>query len=175
MGYDAERLQGAIMGFLQANLGSSLDTVEALWAGSDPVNLPDAVSWHPGYKPTVLELASAAFPFISVMVPARNPIEGRRAEWGYQGVRLQAGLHIFVIADDEETVNKVAHRYAEAVVMSFQSQRVIGGYAQINYEPAVTLGQTIRHPTGGVTGDFFDDDDTDFIRLVQVRVDFEGG
>jgi hypothetical protein len=175
MAYENELVMKGIKALLQAQLPGKLDEVETYWQGQgDPLTLPDPVAYHEGYKQTVLELPSTSFPFLSILVPNREP-QREGAEWGYQEVAVIGGVHAFVIADDETTVSKMAHRYAQAIVLVFQSQQAIAGYSQLNYEPEVRVGVTMRHAKDGVAGDLFDPDKTDFIRIVEVLARLKGG
>lgn len=175
MAYENELIMKAVLALLNSGLAGKLDEVETFWQGQgDPLTLPDVVTIHEGYKQTVLELPSTSFPFISILVPNRSPVrEG--AEWGYQEVVVTAGLHAFVIADDEETVSKLSHRYTQALVLLFQGQHAIAGHSQLNYEPETSGGVTERHPKNGVEGDLFNPDETDFIRIVEVKLELKGG
>ena len=175
MAYENEQIMKAIKALLEATLPGRLDTVEAYWQSEgDALTLPDPVTYHEGYKQTVLELPSSSFPFVSVLVPNRTPTrEG--AEWGFQESTITAGVHAFVVEADEETVSKMAHRYAEALVLTFQSQQAIAGYRQMNYEPQVSIGVTARHARSGAEGDYFDPAKTDFIRILEVQIELKGG
>jgi hypothetical protein len=169
--YDAERTGTALKTQLEAELGDALDAVELSWA-SDPVTLTDPETWFFGHKPTVLEMESAEFPFVAVVVADRAPQE-RPLRWGYQERVVTAYVDYFVVAEDEATVNKRAHRYAEAICQVLQEERIVNGYAQQDYEPAVRLSEASRH--GKETdADFFDDADVDFIQGGRVIVLLEG-
>lgn len=171
MAYDAERVMKGIKNLLQAELPGALDAVEALWQSEDPYALPDPATWHEGFKAYILEVPSDEFPFVSILVPNRKPVTKQAGRWGQQDVVHEAGVHCFVVADTQENVSKLAHRYAEALTRVFQSQRVIAGHGQTNYEPEVAISEVVRHPKGGVTGDLFDAADTDYIRVVVVTLD----
>ena len=174
MAYDNERILKAVLTLLQANLADELDAVEALWQATDPVTLPDPVTWFEGHKPTVLELPSMSFPFVAVLVPNRTPEEGQAGRWGYEETLHDVMIHFFVVAADEATVAKIAYRYAEAIIRVLQSQRVIGEYAQRHYEPAVSLSVASRHTVGGTSGDAFSEEEVDYIRMGEVATTLEG-
>ena len=90
---------------------------------------------------------------MAVIVPNREPDKG--AEWGFQECTYDVLIDYFVIAADEATVNLVVMRYAEAIVDVLQSQSIIGGRSQQNYEPPLTLSEATRHLIGGTAGDAF--------------------
>jgi hypothetical protein len=174
MAYDSERILKAVKALLQTNLPDELDAVEALWQATDPVTLPEPVTWFEGHKPTVLELPSTSFPFVAVLVPNRTSEEGQAGRWGYEEVLHEAAIHYFVVAATEEIVGKIAHRYAEAIVRVLQAQKVIAQYGQRHYEPAVSLSVASRHTIGGTTGDAFDESEVDYIRMGEVATTLEG-
>jgi len=135
----------------------------------EAVTLPDPVSYFIGHKPTVLEEPSTSFPFISVIVPNRAPVEG--SEWSFQKVAYDVLIDYFVVAADEATVNLITMRYAQAIVNMLQAHSIIGGYAQEDYEPAVELTFTAsRQLTGGETGDAFNASDVDYIQMGRIVV-----
>jgi len=175
MALDAERIAQAILTRVTTNLAAQLDVVEALWAATDPLALPDIVTTHYGHKPTVLELNSAAFPFVAV-VPARvTPVSTPNSYgWGDQVETYEVYLDYFVVAAVEETVNKLAARYGEALRLVLQAQRSIAGYDQRDYKPEVNLSEASRH---GKTSDadFFDETDVDFIQGGRIIINCRGG
>jgi len=171
MAYDSEKVGKALKAQLQAELPDTLDAVEAEWAGEDPVTLPDPVTWFEGHKPTVLELESAAFPFVAVLVPERAP-QARPSRWGYQEQDITVFVDFFVVAGDETTVNKRAHRYARAICQVLQAERLLEGYQQSDYEPQVRLSEASRHARA-VNADMFDDAEVDFIQAGRVIVMLE--
>lgn len=171
MAYDAEATGNALQTLLEAELGAALDAVEASWA-SDPVTLPDPETWFFGHKPTVLEMESSEFPFVAVLVADRAPQE-RPMRWGYQESVITAYVDYFVVADDEATVNKRTHRYAQAICQVLQAERIINGYAQQDYEPEVRLSEASRHGKEK-EADFFKDAEIDFIQAGRVTVLLEG-
>jgi hypothetical protein len=171
MAYDAEATGNALQDVLEDGLADALDAVETAWA-SDPVTLADPETWFFGHKPTVLEMESSEFPFVAVVVADRIPQE-RPTRWGYQEVTLTVYVDYFVVADDETTVNKYCHRYAQAICQVLQEKRIVNGYAQQDYEPQVNLSEASRH--GKETeADFFDTADVDFIQGGRVTVTLEG-
>lgn len=171
MGYENEKVRSSLRDRLEANLPGQLDTVEAEWAATDPLTLPDPVTWHEGHKPTVVELESSAFPFVAVLVPLRTP-EDRPSRWGYQEQELTAFVDFFVVAADEATVNKLVHRYAQAIVAELQRERVIEGYQQKDYEPEVKTSEASRHKKTA-NADMFKEDEVDFIQMGRVVVMLE--
>jgi len=173
MSYDAERVGKALKERLESELGDALDTVEAAWAGDDPVTLPDPVTWFLGHKPTVVEMESSEFPFLGVIVADTSP-KGRPSRWGYQEETLTVFVDYFVVADDETTVNKRAHRYAEAILAVLQEERYIEEYMQQDYRPRVRLSEASRHAKTE-NADMFSADDVDYIQMGRVEVGFDGG
>jgi hypothetical protein len=171
MAYDNEKVRSSLRTRLEANLPGQLDVVEAEWAASDPLTLPDPVTWYEGHKPTILELESAAFPFVAILVPLRTP-QDRPSRWGYQEQELTAFVDFFVVAADEATVNKLVHRYAQAIVLELQAERVIEGYQQINHEPEVKTSEASRHKKTA-NADSFNDADVDFIQMGRAVVMLE--
>jgi hypothetical protein len=173
MSYDNERIGTTLNTRLQTNIGAALDTVEATWtARGDPVTLPEPVTWFDGHKPTVLEMVSAEFPFVAVIVGSRSP-RSDPIRWGYQVCRVVVWVDFFVVATTEAMVNKIAHRYAEAIVAVLQGERHVEGYRQTDYEPEVVLSEASRHAKTA-NADLFNDAHVDFIQAGRVVVNFEG-
>lgn len=168
MGVENEALARAVKGYLEDELSAALDAVEAEWAATEAVTLADPVTYFVGHKPTVLEEPSTSFPFVAIIAPSREPMEG--AEWGFQKVAHDVLIDYFVVASDEATVNLAVLRYAQAIVDVLQAHSVIGGYTQEDYEPPLTLSEATRHLTGGETGDAFDTDDVDYIQMGRITV-----
>jgi len=175
MSYDNERIAKTLLERLEANLPGQLDVVEALWVTEgDPVTLPDPVTYFRGHKPTVLGEDSTYFPFVAVLIMSRSP-QGAPLRWGYQESNMPAFVDFFVVADDEDTVNKIASRYGEAIVLALQEERYVAGYKQDDWEPLVSISEASRHPKTAAQADMFDDADVDFIQGGRVEIGFEGG
>ncbi len=173
MAYDDERIAVALLALLEAGLADSLVTVQATWtANGDTVTLPVPVTWFSGHKPTVLGLPSSSFPFVAVIAPARTPIP-QPIRWGMQSSDIRVFIEYFVVAEDETTVNKIAHRYAEAIVPVLQAGRIVARYTQVNYEPEVVLSFATRH-TQEANANAFKEADVDFIQMGRITVDFKG-
>jgi len=146
--YDAELVAQGIKTLLEVEMEDALDAVEAVWVtNGDAVTLPDVVTWHFGFKPTVLEMDSDAFPFVSVFDTGANPTE-KRADWGFQEEQFPVMIDYFVVGTTEENCAKVCSRYAQAIRAILQAERVIEGYHQVNWKPQVAISEMIRH---GVT------------------------
>lgn len=171
MGVENETLARAVNTLLESDLPAALDAVEAIWAATEAVTLPDPVIYFIGHKPTVLEEASTSFPFVAVIVPNREPDTG--GEWGFQEVSYDIFIDYFVVAADEATVNLMVLRYAEAIVNVLQTQSILGGLAQQDYEPALILSEATRHLKNGTTGDAFDTGDVDYIQMGRLTIKVE--
>jgi len=169
MAYDAERIAKATLAWLEADLPGKLDAVEALWLATDPVTLPEPESWHQGHKPTAVELESVSFPLVAVMVVERNPDPDAPSSWGFQTREVVLYIEAYVIDATEEGVDKIANRYAEAIVLMLQSGRVIESAQQVHWEPAVHLSEAMRHPVA-IEADLHDAADEDFFKAVRVEV-----
>jgi hypothetical protein len=177
LAYDNELVLKAVKTYLAAGIGDALDDVEADWVtAGDPVALPDPVTYFEGYKPTFLEMESAEYPLVAIMADERRPESGgsQKAEWGYQEQVISCTVNFVVVADDEETVNKIAHRYAQALVDLMQAQRGFEGYTQVDYEPAVTLAPASRHPKTH-EANLQEAAQTDFIKVGVIETAMEGG
>lgn len=177
--YANEIAQRAVMDALFTSFGMALAEVEAMWqgAGSD-VELPAPVTWFSGHNPTVLELPSTAFPFVSVIDAGRNPTSPKAA-WGYQEQVISLFVDWFVVAEDAATVNLICQRYAQALCQVLARSRVLSSelpdlaFSQEDYELAVTLSEASRH--GKFTGDdlgadMFNPADVDFIKGGRITV-----
>jgi hypothetical protein len=173
MSYDAERVGKALKERLEDELSAALDVVEAAWEDTDPVTLPEPVTWFFGHKPTVLEMESSEFPFVAVMAARSSPLE-RPSRWGYQPETLSVFVDYFVVADDEATVNKRVHRYAEAIRAVLQDGRVLSGYQQSDYRAEVNVSEASRHAKTE-NADMFLAADVDYIQMGRVTVNLFGG
>lgn len=173
MSYDAERVALDLYTLLQDSLGTALDAVEGLWVGSDPLALPEPVTWHWGHKPDVVDMVSAQFPFVSVMVAATAPVAAG-SRWGYQEETVTLYVDYFCAAGDAETVDKLVHRYAEAILSVLQDQATLGGYTQLDWRPAVELSEAMRH-AATTDSDIWQTDQTDYLKMGRVTVRVQGG
>jgi len=163
-----ETLARAIKTLLDDELPAALDAVEAEWAAIQAITLSNPVTTFIGHKPTILDEPSTSFPFVAVIVPNREPLEG--GEWGFQDVAYDVLIDYFVIAADESIVNLAALRYAQALVSMLQTHSIISGYAQRNYEPPLTLSEASRHLKGGTVGDAFDTSDVDYVQMGRITI-----
>jgi len=170
--YLAEDLERAVDALLQANMESALDDVIARWADVDAVSLSDPVSYYRGQTIFNLDLPSSSFPYITTWVHKREPA-GDEAMINLQPVAHECVIHAWVAGTTDLLSNKIAHRYAEALVAVLQTQRVIGGHRQKNREPPVDISASMAHLQNGTYGDLDEADDTDYLRLVTVTVAFE--
>ena len=179
MAYDNEVVLKAVKTYLQDNLETALTTVETYWRTQttpDPLILPLPVTYFEGYKPTFLEMESSEFPLVAIMAMERTPESGgtQKASWGYQEQVISCIVNFVVVSDDEEGVNKIAQRYARAVVALMQAQRNFAGYAQVDFEPAATLSPASRHARTHEAS-MMEPETTDFIMAGAVETVMEGG
>jgi len=171
MRFDGERIVDALDALLQSNLPDALDTVEGRWS-SDPITLPDPVTYHKGYTTALVEAASTAFPYVVTMAPLMESRQTGRPHLG--SVNYTAVIQAWVIADTEAQVKRLAYRYTEAICDVLQEQKVIGGYVQTTALPRVQLSESAKHLKRGTTGDIYNEDDLDYIRLVEIEITLEG-
>ncbi|HNT78498.1 MAG TPA: hypothetical protein PKH77_26090 [Anaerolineae bacterium] len=171
MPFDNERIARAVKTSLEAGMTAALETVAASWA-EDPLPLPDVATYFYGHKPTVLELPSAAFPFLAVVPTGRRALRTTYG-WGFQDQNPTVYVDWFVVAEDETTVDKLCSRYAEAILRVLQSQRAYAGYEQVDYEPAIDLSEASRHPKTPAAN-LFDAGDVDFIKMGRMTLEFGG-
>ena len=172
MPFDNESVARDVKSLLETELSAALVVVAAAWAGIDAVTLPTPVTWHYGHKPEVVELESAAFPFVATIPTNRRP--GRQVYgWGFQNQSITIYVDWFIVADDETTADKLCSRYGEAVLAVIQSQRAYAGYDLIDFEPAIDLSEASRHPKT-LDADMLNDDHVDFIKLGRMTLEFGG-
>lgn len=169
MGFKNEDIINALLTKLQTDLPDALDAVE-LARIADPVTLPNPVTWFAGHNPDVIDLDSSAFPFVAVLSPGAEPVESRRATFGYQAQVVELYVDFFVVASDKATVNKIGWRYAEALVNVLESQAVIGGFQQRDYNPAVRLTEVMRHQVYFNDSDLDETTETDYIQGGRITV-----
>jgi hypothetical protein len=152
--YKAEDIARAVQGKLQGDLPAALDAVETRWA-SDPLSLPDVVTWLLGHHPTVLERPLADFPLVACLVPDRSAGE-RSSQWGLQKTVNTVYVDCFVASTSVADVNKMCWRYVEAVVSVAQSYELLAsGLRQVAFEPAVQLSETMRQYEDNSDTEFF--------------------
>jgi hypothetical protein len=172
MPYRSEDLERGVDALLQANLSAALDTAQSRWASIDAETLPDPVSYVRGYRTLMLELPSTAFPIVLTWAHARAPFGP--VQTGLQQVEPQITIEAVVVADTEAALNRIAHRYLEAIVAVLQTSRSIAGYTQVNREPATNMTQNIEHLKHAVSGDVYKATDLEYMRVVTVTVLFRG-
>jgi hypothetical protein len=172
MAYRNEDLERAVDERLQATLPDALNSVEARWAATDDQSLTDPVAYYRGYRTLLLDTPSSAFPMVITWAHQRTPQGGVKTRM--QEVRAQVSIQAWVAGTTEAIVNSVAHRYTEAIVDVLQAQKVIGGYSQLHFEPATDQTQSIVHLRAGTSGDYDAANDIDYLRMVEVTVDFVG-
>ena len=171
--YLAEYLERDLETLLQNNLSTALDTVEAEWAGTDPVTLTDPANWDRGYRAWMLDLPSTSYPYILTIIVQRTPDPSHAGRLKQQAVEYAGTISAFIVADTEAEAVKFAHRYAQAICSVLQSQLVIQGCKQRDWKPAVSiLSDNSVHLKAGASGDTYTTDDVDNMRLVEVDVVF---
>ena len=174
MAYRGEDLERGIDTLLQANMAAALNTVEARWAATAPLTLPDVVNWSRGFRPEMFELPSTSYPYVVTIAIERLPDAGQAGRSGLQNVRYTSRISVFVVADTEDEVITIAHRYAEAIVDILQANQTVGGCSQVNHEPQVDIWPDLEvRLKEGNKGDMYDSDDVDFLRLTLVTVLWE--
>lgn len=171
--YDGERISRLVLAILETELPAALEAVEARWADEAAVPLTDPVTLHLGFKPTLLELESSAFPIIAVIPGERIP-QGSVKAWGAQREHLVIDTHFFVAAGSIDEVEPQVWRYAEAIVGVFQNNRVIGRFAQEDYKPEIEFGVAGRHPKAR-GANLQKDSDTDYVQGGRVTIELAGG
>jgi len=171
MPYRNEDLERAIDARLQGAMAAALLAVVARWAEIDDVALTEPVSWYRGYRSLLLETPSSSFPIVWTWAHQRAPVGGVKSRM--QGVRAEVAIQVWLAEDTEAIANTVGHRYTEAIIDILQAQKVIGGWSQVNFEPAAEQTQSIVHLRAGSTGDYENANDIDYIRMVEVTVIFE--
>lgn len=168
-GYEGETIERAVLTLLQANIGSALDAVEARWTGDNALTLPEPVNWSRGYRLWMLERPSTWYPYVLVSVTEWTP-RGQEARWSGQNAGYSLYINAFVVADSEDNVVALAHRYAEAIVDILQDDPEVAGRQQLNQKPSVRiLADNAVHLTAGASGDLGDSDDVDYIRMIEIE------
>lgn len=174
--YEGEVVERALETLLQSNIAAALDAVESSWAAQGlPLTLPDPVNWSRGYRLFMVDLPSTFYPYVVVQVSLQSPQTDQRGRWGQQDVMFQGLISTFVVADSEDEITTMAHRYAEAISNILQANSTIGGAGQQHYRPQVQIFADNRvHLKGGYKGDPQNADDVDYIRMVEHTVLLEG-
>jgi hypothetical protein len=169
--YLAEYLERDIETLISANIAAALDVVEAEWSAIDPVTLPNPVNYDRGYRSWMLDLASTAYPYILTIFTERTPNAGQAGRLKMQDVEYAGTVSTFVVADTEAEVVKIAHRYAQAILAILQTDMTFRGCKQRDWKPAVkVIADNVTHLKAGASGDTYDSDDVDYIRLVEIDI-----
>lgn len=169
MSYRSEDLERGIETLLQANIAAALVTVAARWVAIDAVTLPEPANWTRGYKSWILDLASTAFPYVVIMVPRRQPQASQAGRLGMQDVVVQVVISTFVVADDENDANAIAHRYIEAMVNILQTDQIVAGHKLSGHEQETRIvADSTQHLKAGSSGDYETATDVDYMRLCEV-------
>lgn len=170
--YLAEWLERDVETLIQNGIGAALDLVEAEWTATDTQALPEPANWDRGYRSWMLDLPSTSYPYVLTMFPNRNAgkIEGLKLQQAtYQGT-----ISIFVVGNTEAIADKIAKRYAQAVISVLQSQMVVRGCELRDWKPGVQiLADSSVHLRAGSSGDTYDADDVDYMRLVDITLAYE--
>lgn len=175
MAYHGETLERALETLLQTNIAAALNTVEARWSAIDPVTLPDPANWSRGYRMFMLDLVSTFYPYVLTMITDRMPEVGQAGRLKMQDVIYKATISAFVVANTEDDVSAIAHRYLEAIIDILQASLVIGGFKQRHYEPVTRIvADNVVHLRAGDSGDPENAADVDYMRLVEVDIELEG-
>jgi hypothetical protein len=147
MPYDNEYVAVTLLAALQADMRAALDAVEATWTSrGDPITLPSPVTWHRGANPVILELESDDFPYVSVLVPARTPVDGSGSDQPGLGEQtIQVWVEFLLVDEVIATVNSMSHRYAEALTALLRTNHNLRGYEMANEEPEVNQSIVYEH------------------------------
>lgn len=174
--FEGERLARLLLGTLEADLPDALDDVAGRWVAEAALALPDPVTYHLGFNPTLLELESTSFPIVAV-IPGETVPEGPTGGWGFQKEAQVVDIHFFVAADDLDTVGILSWRYAEAIRSVLQGNRVIGGYEQADYRPEFEPGLAGRHPKYRLAemADSLSEADVDYVQGGRITITLRGG
>jgi len=167
-GYEGETVERAAETLLQDNLGDALDTVEVRWEEIDALTLPEPENWSRGYRAFMLELPSAYYPYILTIVERMDP-QGQAGRLAAQNATYQLIYTAWVVADTEDEVVDLCHRYGEAIVDVLQANPEIAGRQQRDQKPAVRIfSENVVHLNDGVSGDQQNEDDVDYLRMIQI-------
>ncbi|MBN2005809.1 MAG: hypothetical protein JXA21_20800 [Anaerolineae bacterium] len=172
MSYDAEAVSRTISAYLQAVFASAKADVVARWAAIAPVAIPDPVTWFYGHNPVIIELASAAFPYVCVVAPGADPAGGTESS-GYGEQIVTVYVDFFVVADEIAAVNVLAQRYAAVLCRAAESQRVYAGYTRGHTPSAVSISEAFRHPKQA-DADMYAEADVDFIQGGRITLTLRG-
>ena len=169
--YLAEYLERDIEALLVAGISAALDAVEAEWAATDAVTLPEPVNWDRGYRTWMLDLPSTSYPYVLTLFVQRTPNAGQAGRLKLQDVEYSGQISTFVVADTEAECSKIAHRYAQAIISILQANLVVRGCKQRDWKPAVSiLADSTTHQKAGTSGDIYNPEDVDYIRLVEIEL-----
>jgi len=168
-GYEGETIERAALTLLQGSIGAALDAVEVRWTEDNALTLPEPVNWSRGYRLWMLERPSTWYPYLLVSVTEFQP-QGGELRRTAQLAGYSLSINAFVVADTEDEVVTLAHRYAEALVDILQANPEISGRQQLNQKPAVRiLADNAVHLVAGVSGDVEDSADVDYMRMVEIE------
>jgi len=170
--YLAEWLEHDVEALIQASIGAALDLVEAEWSATDALTLPEPANYDRGYRTFMLDKASTEYPYVLTMFPTRTSgkIEGEQLQQStYQGT-----ISIFIVGSTEAIADKIAKRYAQAVISILQSQQTIRGCTLRDWKPSVEiLADSATHLVAGNEGDTYNPNDVDYMRLVDITLAYE--
>lgn len=172
MSYDAELVSRAVLVQLQAAFATAKAEIAAFWADTYPMTLPTPVTWFYGHNPVIIEQASSAFPYVSVVTPGADPAGGMES-LGYGEQTVTVYVDYFVVADEIADVNVLVQRYAAALVLAAQAKRNYAGYVCEHTPFPVAISEAFRHPKQA-NADTFVASDTDFIQGGRVTLTLRG-
>jgi len=170
--YLAEWLERGVEALIQSGISAALDAVQAEWAGTDALTLPEPANYDRGYRAFMLDLASTEYPYVLTMFPNRNP--GKTEGLKTQQSTYQGTVSIFVVGSTEAIADKIAKRYAQAVISVLQGTTVVQGCELSDWKPAVQiLADSAVHLIAGNSGDTYKAEDVDYMRLVDITLAYE--
>ncbi|MBN2004136.1 MAG: hypothetical protein JXA21_12340 [Anaerolineae bacterium] len=172
MSYDAETVSRAVLVHLQTAFTAAKAAIVAQWAEVAPVAIPDPVTWFYGHNPVVIEQASTAFPYVSVIAPGSDPAGGTEASsYGEQTVTVY--VEFFVVADEVADVNVLGQRYAAVLYQAAASKRNYAGYVREHTPFPVSISEAFRHPKQA-SADMYAEADVDFIQGGRITLTLRG-
>jgi len=126
---------------LEADMEAALDAIEVEWA-TDPITLPDVVTWHLGHLPTVVELARASFPVVTVGAfnedPSPDPYT-KMNQWGLGEGTVPLIVNWFIDDDDQETCYKKCLRFGQAIDAIIREHRKLDTGIEVETKSFVSV------------------------------------
>ena len=174
-----EETEIAVAALVLAEFEDVLEEVADYWVTqNDPLDLPPPISYQRGHNPDLLNKPLADYPIVVTLAMEQNS-QDESGQWDYGTATHSVMVDSYVASTSETTCNKLAKRFAQAVMTLLHSkQRITEGIICTQFVPLIEITEATprqiaatQAPSLGlgntVSGDLF------YVQVARVTVDYE--